>query len=97
MAHFYASIKGGRSEKTACGTKNSGMSGHIRGWDIGGKVTASFNEMHDTNAIDFVLTGGSNNSESLGLSLHVCMNTKTVSLNGKNIGFIKDGKFSVVR
>ena len=35
MSHFYASIEGNRSEATRCGTKSSGMQGHVRGWTIG--------------------------------------------------------------
>ncbi len=38
MAQFYASIQGNRGEATRMGTKNSGISGHIRGWDIGCSV-----------------------------------------------------------
>ena len=35
MSHFYGSIQGSRGEATRCGTKSSGMSGHIRGWNLG--------------------------------------------------------------
>lgn len=38
MAHFYASIEGNRGEGTRCGTKSSGIHGHIRGWGTGVKV-----------------------------------------------------------
>jgi hypothetical protein len=38
MSQFYATIQGSRSERTCQGTKNSGLWGHIRGWDIGAHV-----------------------------------------------------------
>lgn len=58
MAQFYASIQGNRSEATRMGTKDSGMRGHIRGWNIGAEV-----EMSHTSEGDFCriyATGGSN-------------------------------------
>lgn len=39
MSQFYASIEGGRGEVTRQGTKKSGITGHIRGWNIGARVT----------------------------------------------------------
>jgi hypothetical protein len=39
MSHFYASIKGSRGEATRCGTKASGIRGHVRGWKIGAEVS----------------------------------------------------------
>lgn len=38
MARFYSSIQGNRSEATRMGTPASGISGHIRGWNIGARV-----------------------------------------------------------
>ena len=38
MAQFYADIQGNRGEATRMGTKDSGITGHIRGWNIGCKV-----------------------------------------------------------
>lgn len=38
MARFYASIKGNRGTVSKLGTKESGISGDIRGWDLGVKV-----------------------------------------------------------
>jgi len=38
MSHFYASIKGSRGEATRLGTPNSGIKGHIRGWNLGVRV-----------------------------------------------------------
>lgn len=60
MAHFYASIQGNRSQRTAMGTKNSGIDGHIRGWDIGGRVWVRYNEETKQNEVTIDITGGSN-------------------------------------
>lgn len=38
MAQFYASIQGNRGMATRMGTKNSGLSGHVRGWNVGARV-----------------------------------------------------------
>lgn len=38
MARFYGSMQGDRKEVTRCGTKNSGIRAHIRGWKIGVSV-----------------------------------------------------------
>lgn len=48
MSQFYASIKGGRGgEATRIGTKNSGLEGHIRGWDSGVRVVAAHEDGKD--------------------------------------------------
>jgi hypothetical protein len=63
MAHFYASVKGGRSEQTCTGTKNSGMTAHIRGWNAGAEVDL----YHSENGVDRVriyITSGSNNTHA---------------------------------
>ncbi|MFC1567354.1 hypothetical protein ACFL3R_00770 [Thermodesulfobacteriota bacterium] len=58
MSHFYSSIQGNRGEATRCGTKDSGIRGHIRGWDIGVRV-----HVFNRNGVDEVRvykTSGSN-------------------------------------
>jgi hypothetical protein len=58
MAHFYASIQGNRGEATRCGSKSSGIEGHIRGWNIGARVTVDHIEQKDI--VSVYLTRGSN-------------------------------------
>jgi hypothetical protein len=60
MAQFYASIRGNRSERTCMGSKNSGISGHIRGWNIGAKVWISHNDQTEKDEVTVYKTGGSN-------------------------------------
>ena len=57
MSQFYGSMQGGRGEATRCGTKNSGMVAHIRGWDIGAKVIC-FHE-NGKDIVRVYKTGGS--------------------------------------
>jgi hypothetical protein len=58
MAQFYANIQGNRGEATRMGTKSSGLSGHIRGWNVGARVEVSHEDGHDV--VRVYRTGGSN-------------------------------------
>ena len=57
MSQFYADIQGSRGPATRQGGKESGIRGHIRGWDIGVRVEGT----HGTvDAFHIHLTPGSN-------------------------------------
>ena len=58
MSHFYLSGQGSRGETIRCGTKNSGISGHIRGWRAGVRVEG--NSRGDNDEFLVYKTGGSN-------------------------------------
>ena len=58
MSHFYSDIQGSRGGTTRCGTKNSGISGHIRGWGAGVRVVG--NSRGDNDEFLVYKTGGSN-------------------------------------
>ncbi|MGE0278325.1 MAG: hypothetical protein AB7R40_23260 [Nitrospiraceae bacterium] len=58
MARFYASIQGARGEATRMGSVASGISGHIRGWDVGVRVEGVSAEGVD--AFNVFATFGSN-------------------------------------
>lgn len=62
MAHFYAEIQGSRGRVTRAGTKNSGIYGHIRGWDVGCKVECD--HINGQDVIRVYKTSGSNGSRS---------------------------------
>lgn len=67
MAHFYANIRGSaRKGVTRCGTKNSGISGHIRGWNLGVRVVGSTKTDSDGDYDTFTvwLTSGSNGCQN---------------------------------
>ena len=59
MSQFYASINGSaKNEATRQGTKNTGISGHIRGWDIGVKVIGQ--HINGIDCFSIYMTSGSN-------------------------------------
>ena len=60
MSHFYAGIQGNRGEATRGGSKDSGISGHIRGWSIGARVAIYHNEETGKDIVQVYRTGGSN-------------------------------------
>jgi len=43
MARYLGSIQGNRNQVTRLGTPRSGISAHVRGWDIGARVTIYVN------------------------------------------------------
>jgi hypothetical protein len=53
------------------GTKNSGLSGHIRGWGVGARVTMRWNDKKEEDEVVVELTGGSTGGRS------VCLGTFT--------------------
>lgn len=59
MSHFYASIEGNLGEGTRCGTKTSGMNGHVRGWNIGGYIFMRWNEKKQRDEVTIDVTCGS--------------------------------------
>ncbi len=61
MSRFYASIQGSRGETTRQGTADSGIHGHIRGWNSGCLVEISPDpENPETDLIEIYSTNGSN-------------------------------------
>lgn len=63
MAHFYASISGNRGEATRMGSKASGITGHIRGWDSGVRVNGRVDD-EGRDVFDVYATGGSRGVKS---------------------------------
>jgi archaellum component FlaG (FlaF/FlaG flagellin family) len=59
MARFYADIQGNRGEATRMGTTASGMSGHVRGWNIGARVVMDVTQSGE-DRVTVYLTSGSN-------------------------------------
>ena len=58
MSHFYGNMQGSREETTRCGTKQSGLTAHVRGWDIGVSVTIL--QIDGKDVVKVYKTGGSN-------------------------------------
>lgn len=62
MSQFYASIEGNKGEATRMGTKESGIAGHIRGWNIGCYVSIEHVEGKDK--VTVFKTGGSKRNKT---------------------------------
>ena len=60
MSHFYGSLQGDRGEVTRRGNKVSGISSHVRGWDIGVRVEAQITPEGKSQCLIYQ-TKGSNN------------------------------------
>ena len=81
MAQFYAEIQGNRGSVTRGGSKDSGIQGHIRGWNSGIRVEGHHEE--DIGDIFLVYsTSGSNETtrdmligKLVGGSFHAIQNT----------------------
>ncbi len=59
MSRFFADIQGSRGQATKQGTISSGIVGHIRGWNIGVRVSC-FVDKDGNDRIRIYKTGGSN-------------------------------------
>lgn len=70
MAHFYGSMNGGRGETTRTGHKTTGMSAHLRGWNIGTRVQVVHRNGADV--VEVYATTGSNagHRDALLLFIH---------------------------
>ena len=60
MARFYAEIQGNRGNATRMGTASSGMTGHIRGWNLGARVELDVDPVTGADRLMVYLTTGSN-------------------------------------
>ena len=79
MAQYYADIQGTRGAATRMGSKNSGMSGHIRGWSVGAKVFMSWNEQEQRDEVTIKLTGGSRGAiDGKYLGTYYCKGMKII-------------------
>ena len=59
MNHFYAEIQGSHGRATRQGTRNSGINGHIRGWDVGVAVDGSHDSRSGEDVFSVFVTTGS--------------------------------------
>ena len=63
MSRFYGSIEGRRQNPaTCCGTVQSGLSAHIRGWNIGVSVEMDVDDQGN-DVVKVFQTGGSNSPQ----------------------------------
>ena len=85
MSRFYASIQGNRGVATRCGSRNSGITGHIRGWYIGARVEVIEDEEGE-DLVRVYKTGGScgRNREELIAEFKSTDNTPSLFSNYEN-------------
>lgn len=60
MGQFYGEIRGNRGGASRMGSKDSGLWGHLRGWDVG--VEVSLRNVNGRDMVTVYRTGGSNSS-----------------------------------
>lgn len=100
MAQFYGSMKGNRGQTTRMGSKASGMTAHIRGWDIGVRVdlshrdgvdyvqvyrtSGSRRQTHDVLICEFSEATISNPPGSNSLSPAMCKTSPTTSCKDRS-------------
>ena len=63
MADFYAEIQGSRGVASRIGSHNSGINGHIRGWNLGVEVIGTYDNTTKQKMFKVYKTGGSNISD----------------------------------
>ena len=59
MSRFYGDLKGSRGEATRQGTPNSGIEGHLRGWNTGARVIVDTSPENGKDRVRVFRTGGS--------------------------------------
>ena len=62
MSRFYGSMQGSRGEATRCGTPSSGITAHVRGWEVGVMAEVKVCSKCGGDRVLVELTGGSNDS-----------------------------------
>lgn len=67
MSHYYGEMQGARRGVTRTGTLNSGITAHLRGWDVGCRVTISWDAQHHCDVVEVHRTGGTNSPASRGM------------------------------
>ena len=64
MAHFYGVIQGSRGSVSRGGTKNSGMTASVNGWNVGARIEVYHDSETGLDTITVIKTSGSNGGNS---------------------------------
>jgi len=70
MARFYGSMQGTRGEATRMGDTKNGFDAHVRGWNVGVRITCRVDK-DGKDVIEVWETGGSNRPGGLKLLAEV--------------------------
>lgn len=89
MARFYGSMKGNRGEVTRCGSLNSGITAHVRGWNVGiqAEVHKDFGGDFHKDICEVFITTGSGGD---GTRKHVLTVNADGSINYEELGILAD-------
>jgi len=68
MAHYRAEIQGMRGEASRLGTKSSGISSHVAGWDIGASVRIHYDTTLKQNVLTVHVDNGNGQDSSFNKS-----------------------------
>jgi len=63
MAHFRGTLQGNRGLASRLGTKTSGLTATVRGWEIGVQLEAIYSPSNKNDEINIYVDGGSNNTD----------------------------------
>lgn len=94
MAQYYADIQGNRGQATRMGTKNSGLGGHIRGWNIGARVWMGYNEETEQDECTVSITSGSNGGRFRDLGTFTATDLEAEPVEVKEASCILDGELA---
>lgn len=85
MARFKGDIEGSRGTASRLGSEASGMTAHIRGWNLGIRIYAqSDNDNPDDDGFTLYVTGGSNDPSVCKLIGYVRLEDGSPVLYGGN-------------
>jgi hypothetical protein len=95
MARFYADIQGNRGQASRrLGTKNSGMSATVNGWEVGVDIMAMAND-DGTDSIRIVPNGGSNTVDCVPVSMGLHRDYLIIHTRKQNVIVHENGDIEV--
>jgi len=82
MSHFYAEIQGNKGVATRIGNIYSGIQGHIKSWNEGIHIKATYDDLSSENIYTISITKGSNGNDSRDItSIFKLINNKVIFTN----------------
>lgn len=86
MSHFYCTMVGKAGEATRSGTVASGMTAHVRGWDVGVKIHA-----YEQDGVDCFAISASDGSSGGSTVIVIGTVKRIVTASGEDIIFVPNG------
>lgn len=95
MARFYAEIQGNKGLASRMGSKSSGMSASVNGWDVGVDVRA-YVDGHDQDIVVVTPNGGSNGVDHVRMSVGVKHDSVLIHTRTQDVIVHENGDIEVV-